>query len=87
MNIKIVADTNQKSLRIEKEVKNKIKTLIKTNRPEIINIIISPNQKIIPKLQFGKPIEDLSPLLNRDDFNKNMLIKIIKKDKKLIEIN
>ena len=68
-------------------MRNQIKTLIKTNRPEIINIIISPNQKIIPKLQFGKPIEDLSPLLNRDDFNKNMLIKIIKKDKKLIEIN
>jgi acetolactate synthase-1/2/3 large subunit len=68
-------------------MKNKIKTLIKTNRPEIINIIINPNQKMIPKLQFGKPIEDLSPLLNREDFKKNMLIKIIKKDKKFIEIN
>ena len=80
-------DINYTEIKNHNKMRDKLKTLIKTNRPEIINVIISPNQKIIPKLQFGKPIEDLSPLLNRDDFRKNMLIKIIKKDKKLIEIN
>ena len=35
---------------------------------------IDSNQKIIPKLQFGKPIEDLSPLLPRSEFKKNMIV-------------
>jgi hypothetical protein len=40
----------------------------------LINVIIDSNQKIVPKLQFGKPIEDLSPLLSRSEFKKNMII-------------
>jgi hypothetical protein len=38
-----------------------------------VNVIIDPNHKIIPKLQFGKPIEDLTPFLPRSEFNKNMI--------------
>ncbi|MDA7808620.1 thiamine pyrophosphate-binding protein [Candidatus Pelagibacter sp.] len=50
----------------------KLDKIISTKRPEIIEINIRNNQKIIPKLQFRKPIEDLSPLLSREEFNKNM---------------
>ena len=48
---------------------------------------INNNQKIIPKLQFGNPIEDLSPLLTRREFYKNMDISLVKKDKKIFEAN
>ena len=55
--------------------------------PAIINVNIHPNQKIIPKLTFGSPIEDLSPKLNRSEFNKNINIKKINDSKSLIESN
>ena len=56
-------------------------------RPEIIEIILKKDQKIIPKLQFGNPIEDMSPLLPRNEFFENMEIKTIKRDKKIFEAN
>lgn len=60
---------------------------LKSNKPEFIEVLIKPDQKIVPKLQFGNPIEDLSPLLPRDEFNKNMYIEAIKKNKKILEAN
>jgi hypothetical protein len=48
---------------------------------------IKDNQKIIPKLQFGNPIEDLSPLLSRKEFYKNMDISLTKRDEKIFESN
>ena len=69
-----------------KELKQ-IKKSIDSKRPEIIEIILKKDQKIIPKLQFGNPIEDMSPLLPRNEFFENMEIKTIKRDKKIFEAN
>lgn len=44
-------------------------------RPVLIDVVINPNQKLNPKLEFGKPIEDISPLLPREEFYSNMIIK------------
>ena len=49
--------------------------------------MLRPNQKIIPKLQFGNPIEDMSPLLPRKEFFENMDISTIGRDKKIFEAN
>jgi len=65
----------------------KLNKIISSNKPEIIEIKLRSNQKIIPKLQFGNPIEDLSPLLPRSEFYKNMDISLIKRDKKIFEAN
>ena len=66
---------------------NKLAKIIRSKRAEIIEIKIKPNQKIIPKLQFGNPIEDLFPLLPRKEFLSNMIVPTIKKKSKIIEIN
>ena len=66
---------------------DKLKKIISSKRAEIIEVNIKPNQKIIPKLQFGKPIEDLSPLLSRKEFSDNMGIKLYKDNLKIIEAN
>jgi acetolactate synthase-1/2/3 large subunit len=69
---------------------NELKSLdriISSKKPEIIEVKLKDNQKIIPKLQFGNPIEDLSPLLPRKEFYKNMDISLIKRDKKIFEAN
>ena len=62
--------------------------VLKSKKPEFINVIINQNHKIIPKLQFGKPIEDISPLLPRSEFKKNMIIpSLIDNSKKFTESN
>ncbi|MDC3382549.1 thiamine pyrophosphate-binding protein [Candidatus Pelagibacter sp.] len=79
---------NYNEIRNNKDINKILSKVLKTNKPEIINVIINPDQKIIPKLQFGNPIEDLSPLLSRKEFKKNMMIKLYnKKSKNYTEAN
>ena len=63
-----------------------MKTL-KSSSAEFINIFIKPDQKIVPKLTFGAPLEDLSPKIPRKDFSENMIVKTVKRDVKIIESN
>ena len=70
-----------------KNLRKILKKPILSNKPEFIEVLIKPDQKIIPKLQFGNPIEDLSPLLSRKEFNKNMFIKSVSRSKKIFEAN
>jgi len=71
---------NYTEIKNNKEIDKVLNKILSSKRPEFINVIIDPNQKIIPKLQFGKPIEDLSPLLPRSEFKKNMIIPPIKEN-------
>ena len=74
-------------IRNDKEVKTQIKKSLMYKGACITNIMIHPNQKIIPKLTFGSPIEDLSPKINRREFKKNMQVDTIKSDKNVVESN
>ena len=65
---------NYNEIKNNKDIDVILKKVLKSKKPEFINVIINSNQKIVPKLQFGKPIEDLSPLLPRSEFKKNMII-------------
>jgi acetolactate synthase-1/2/3 large subunit len=60
------------------QINKVLNRVLSSKKAEFINVIIDPNQKIIPKLQFGKSIEDLSPLLSRQEFRENMMIPILK---------
>ena len=53
------------------KIKDKIKFILDFKGPILCDLILDPNQRVIPKLQFGKPIHDLSPLLDE---------KVIKED-------
>ena len=66
---------------------NKIKEKINNNKPHFFEILLKPDQKIIPKLQFGNPLEDMSPVLNRNEFLNNMIVKTIGRNKKIFEAN
>jgi acetolactate synthase I/II/III large subunit len=78
---------NYTLIKNHKNIKNILKKPINSKKAEIIDVILKPDQKIIPKLQFGNPIEDLSPLLPRKEFNKNMFVKKISNIKKIFEAN
>jgi len=79
---------NYNEIKNNKNIEKILDKVLSSKKPEIINIIIDSKQKIIPKLQFGNPIEDLSPLLSRKDLTKNMFIDLVgKKSKKFTEVN
>ena len=69
---------NYSEIKNNKEINKVLNKILNSKKPEFVNVIIDPNQKIIPKLQFGNPIEDLSPLLPRPEFKKNMIIPLLK---------
>ena len=71
---------NYNEIKNNKNIDVILKKILKSKKPEFINVIIDSNQKIVPKLQFGKPIEDLSPLLPRSEFKKNMIITSLQKN-------
>ncbi len=57
-----------------KEMQRKIQMVLRAKGPVICDVIIPDEAKLIPKLEFGKPIEDLSPQLPREEFLATMLI-------------
>lgn len=59
-------------------VKNKLEIIIKEKGPSFVEVKIDPNQTISPKLEFGRPIEDLSPLIDRKQFH-NLTKNVYKK--------
>ena len=41
----------------------------------VVDIGLLKKNFIFPKLSFGKPIEDSEPLLSREEFESNMIVK------------
>lgn len=66
--LKIIRINNNKEL-------NKIKQVFEYDGAVLCNIELKHDAKTIPKLEYGRPIEDSSPLLDREEFLKNMIIK------------
>lgn len=64
------------------ELREKIKQALEFNGPILCNVDLKCGEKVIPKLEFGKPIEDSSPLLDREEFMKNMIVPALQ-DKKI----
>ena len=62
---------------------NKLEYILKSDKPMIVEIIIPSNQQIIPTnsayiksdgIMISKPLEDMYPFLDRDEFYANMII-------------
>ena len=78
---------NYLEVKRNKDIEGTIKKALNSKKSQFVNLFIHPNQKIIPKLSFGDPIEDLSPKIPRYDFYRNMIAKPIYKNNKIIEAN
>ncbi len=57
------------------ELKQKIQETLDYDGPVLCDVKIHPGSRIYPKLEFGKPIEDSSPYLDRKEFLQNMIVK------------
>ena len=47
--------------------------------PIVCSVEIASGEKMIPKLEFGKPIEDPFPNLSDEEFESNMIIPSLRK--------
>ena len=56
------------------ELPHKIKETLEHDGPILCNVQILSEQAMIPKLTYGKPIEDSEPLLSRQELRENMII-------------
>ena len=56
-----------------KEMDKKLKGVLKSKFPVLCDVKVDENQKVIPKLEFGREIQDLSPRLNQEEMNLNMI--------------
>lgn len=62
------------------ELEQKIKEVLQIKgQPTICDVLVPSNAKLTPKVSFGNPIEDLSPLLPREEFLQNMIIPPLQK--------
>ena len=60
-----------------KDLKEKLQHVKDYKGPILCNILIDNKQKIIPKLEFGNPLEDMSPYLTDEEIKSNMIIPMI----------
>ena len=49
--------------------------ILDSKEPVLCNLELKADQKNIPMLKYGRPIEDQNPLLDREEFLENMIIK------------
>jgi len=58
------------------EIENRIKTSLQNDECELIDIQLSDSKHLVePRLAGNRPMEDMSPFLDREEFKKQMVIK------------
>lgn len=57
------------------EVEEQVRKAMAHEGPLLVDVKIPSDQRVIPQSRFGYPIEDADPLLPRDEFLANMIVK------------
>jgi len=89
--IQVASAYGFKTYRIENQenLDQKLELILKENAPIVCEVLLSPNEKMEPKLSselksdgriISKPLEDMYPFIDREEFKKNMIVKILKED-------
>lgn len=60
-----------KALNLTSEV---MQTWFRDDRPHLVDVIINPEHDVIPKLFATKPLEDMQPYIDRDEFKAQMMV-------------
>jgi len=76
--IKIANAYGIKSIEANKNnYKDVVSLVLKEKDSILVNVIIDREQKLTPKLEFGNPLEDMSPYLTDEQIQDNMVINMI----------
>lgn len=52
-------------LRNNKDVSKKIRKILNLKGPVVVDILIDPNSRVKPKIEYGKPLHDMYPYISR----------------------
>lgn len=58
-----------------RDIRKHIQEVLESEGPFFCNVDIGTEHRVVPQVKFGRPNEDLDPLLERKEFLKNMIIK------------
>ena len=61
-------------LDIKSDISSKLQDILNYDGPVLCEVLIDKDQKLIPKLEFGRPLEDMSPYLSEEDLHSNMMV-------------
>jgi acetolactate synthase-1/2/3 large subunit len=65
------------------DLAGKIDEIFSAEGPMLCSVDLNPDERVIPQVKYGRPIEDAEPLLPRDEFFGNMLIEPTSSSKSL----
>lgn len=65
-----------------KEIKGALRRIFSNKRPMFLEVKISQDSKVVPKLSVNRPVEDQEPFLSREELKSSMLVDILPEDKK-----
>jgi acetolactate synthase-1/2/3 large subunit len=80
------------NLKDNKDTDNTIKVFLNHNKPAVLEVFMDPEQGFLPKVKGVKkedntilpsPIEDMSPLLSKQQLEDSMLVKISEKSNQI----
>ena len=73
-NTKIASSYGIKSftLKNNNDVKKNLKKILHSKGPILIDVLIDPKSRVKPKIEFGKPLEDMYPYIDRKKLNEIM---------------
>ena len=64
-------------IRNHNELSDRVDAVLNSKGPTLCVVELESGSQIMPKLLFGRPIEDSHPLLPREEFEENMIVEII----------
>lgn len=64
-----------------RSAKRTIKEILSSEGPFFCNVVVDEKQKLNPKLEFGRPLEDMFPYLDDPEFFENMIIAPLSREK------
>ena len=56
-------------LKDNNDVKKNLKKIINTEGPILVDVMIDPRARVKPKIEYGKPLHNMSPLLPVNEIN------------------
>jgi acetolactate synthase-1/2/3 large subunit len=65
-----------------KNIKKQVAQVLARKGPVICDMRIDVNQELNPKLEYGKPLEDMYPYMTDEDLSKNMLIEQLPREER-----
>ena len=65
------------------EMEDGIQRALAAAGPVLCNVLINENQQLNPKLEFGRPLEDMAPYLERQEFFANMIVEPLAESKEM----